>query len=61
VYQLKDQVLFVGKDRIDAKRRALDYWYRCPRRSGLTLQKFLERCRLRDEHQIAFYPPEAGR
>ena len=49
-------VVFAGKDRIDAKRRALDYWYRRPRLQGLTLRDFLLRCRLSDERVITFYP-----
>jgi hypothetical protein len=48
--------VFVGRDRVDAKRRALDYWYRQPRRSGLSLRDFLGRCRLSDDHQITYFP-----
>lgn len=51
-----NQIAFVGRDRVEAKRRALDYWYRNPRREGWTLQEFLRRCRLSaDERVITFY------
>ena len=51
-------VVFSGKDRIDAKRRALDYWYRASRPQGVTLRAFLLRCRLSDESVITFYPQQ---
>lgn len=50
-------VIFFGKDRVDTKRRALDYWYRAPRRAGVTLREFLEHCRMApSEREITFYP-----
>jgi hypothetical protein len=53
-------VVFVGKDRVDAKRRALDYWYRQPRRSGLSLREFLGRCRLSHDCRITYFPAWRG-
>jgi len=52
--------VFVGKDRVDAKRRALDYWYRQPRRSGLSLREFLGCCRLSHDCQITYFPAWRG-
>jgi len=60
VYQLnqnrpRNLITFFGRDRADVARRALDYWYRQPRRSGVTLKQFLQGCRLsRDERTIVF-------
>ena len=54
----KQPIIFIGKDRLEAKRRALDYWYRTPRQAGLTLNQFLQCCRLfADDCRIAYYPP----
>ena len=50
-------IIFSGRDRIDAKRRAMDYWYRRHRLRGLTLRQFLLRCRLVEDNVITFYPP----
>ena len=50
-------IVFNGRDRIDAKRRAMDYWYRRHRLEGVTLRQFLLRCRLVDDKVITFYPP----
>jgi len=47
---------FTGKNRLDAKRRAMDYWYRHPRRQGLSLRRFLLCCRISAGHVITFYP-----
>lgn len=49
-------IVFSGKDRIDAKRRAMDYWYRHPRQLGLTLRQFLLCCRISSDRVITFYP-----
>jgi hypothetical protein len=53
-------VVFNGRDRIDAKRRAMDYWYRQPRQSGLTLRQFLTCCRLTSDREITYYPQQRG-
>jgi len=49
-------VVFGGRDRIEAKRRALDHWYRRTRHRGVTLRQFLSRCRLTGEREITYYP-----
>jgi len=38
----KQPITFRGKDRLEAKRRAMDYWYRHPRQQGLSLRQFLQ-------------------
>jgi hypothetical protein len=56
VYKLDHNLIaFSGRDRVAAKRRALEYWYRNSRKSGLSLKDFLKRCRLStDERRIVF-------
>jgi len=58
VYRLNhSSVTFTGRDKIEVKRRALDYWYRNPRLDGHSLREFLGRCRLSaDERMIVFHP-----
>ena len=58
MYQLnRNSVTFTGKDKIEVKRRALDYWYRNPRLDGHSLRDFLSRCRLSaDGRRIVFHP-----
>lgn len=49
---------FVGKNRADAKRKALNYWYLNRTKLGLDLQEFSARCRLlENERTIVFYDP----
>jgi hypothetical protein len=43
---LHNLITFVGKDRVEVTRRALDYWYRTLRGPGITLKEFLRHCRL---------------
>lgn len=51
----RNLITIFGRDRCDVARRALDYWYENPRRRGITLKQFLQRCRLsRDERTIVF-------
>jgi len=59
VYRFKPSltVTFTGRDKIEVKRRALDYWYRNPRLDGCSLRNFLGQCRLSaDERVIVFQP-----
>ena len=37
---------FSGKDRIQVRRKALDYWYQHRGELGLNLRSFLDRCLL---------------
>jgi hypothetical protein len=54
-YQLKP-LIFQGRDRAHAKRRALDWWYRHREDLGLCLRDFFSRCRIsRDERTISFF------
>lgn len=49
--------MFRGRNRADAKRRALNYWYINRRELGVDLRAFSERCRLQtDNRTILFYP-----
>lgn len=49
--------MFRGRNRADAKRRALNYWYVNRTRLGVDLRAFSERCRLQtDNCTILFYP-----
>jgi hypothetical protein len=55
-------VSFSGRDRVDVKRRALDYWYQNRERLGLSLCRFLLQCKMSgDGRTIVFEdarPPE---
>lgn len=52
-------VYFRGRNRADAKRKALNYWYINQARLGLSLRDFSTRCRLLDdERTILFYDPK---
>jgi hypothetical protein len=52
----QNRITFVGRDKVEVARRALDYWYRNPMREGLTLIDFLHRCRISaDERKITFH------
>lgn len=49
--------MFRGEDRIQVRRKALDYWYQNRGGLGLSLRAFLERCRVSvDGRSIAFCP-----
>lgn len=49
-------VTFKGRNRADAKRRALNYWYVNQRRLALDIRAFTARCRLQsDGNTILFY------
>jgi hypothetical protein len=46
---------FSGKNRAEAKRRALSYWYQHREKLNLSLRDFFARCRLSaDERTIIF-------
>jgi hypothetical protein len=48
---------FGGRTRGQAKRRALQHWYRNRGELGLDLRAYFDRCRLKaDGHTIVFYP-----
>ena len=59
MYQLNTSALvtFEGKDQIEVKRRALDYWYRNSRLAGRTLKDFLRRCRLSADGRVIVFRP----
>ena len=49
-------VRFRGRNRADAKRKALNFWYVNQQRLGLSLGAFSAQCRLlEDERTIVFY------
>jgi hypothetical protein len=52
-----EPIVFRGRSRADAKRRALNYWYMNRQELGVDLRTFSERCRLQaDNCTIHFYP-----
>jgi hypothetical protein len=51
---------FKGRDRKDAKRKALSYWHSHSRELGLSLREFLTHCRIGPkEKTIVFSEPQA--
>jgi hypothetical protein len=55
------KVNFSGRDRVHAKRKALDYWYNNRDVLGLSVMDFFRRCRLSpDERTITFIPSISG-
>jgi hypothetical protein len=52
---------FTGRNRAEAKRAALSYWYRHRERLALTLRDFFSFCRLSsDERTIFFLTARSG-
>lgn len=48
---------FKGRNRADAKRRALNYWFLNKNKLGMGIQDFSARCRLKEDGRtIVFYP-----
>ena len=45
---------FCGRDRVHARRKALDWWFHHRQALGLRLREFLALCRFRDERTIVF-------
>ena len=41
-----EDIAFSGHDRLQVRRKALDYWYQHRNELGLNLRAFLERCLL---------------
>lgn len=55
------KVNFNGRDRVQVKRKALDYWYDNRDKLQLSLRDFFSRCRMsRDERTITFSPTISG-
>ena len=53
----KGPVEFHGRNRSDAKRKALNYWYLNKKGLRLDIRAFSQRCRLKsDGRTIVFYP-----
>jgi hypothetical protein len=53
-------VQFSGRDRLQVKRKALDYWYQNRGILNLSLQDFLAYCEMSsDQRTITFRPPAA--
>jgi hypothetical protein len=54
-------VEFFGRDRVHAKRKALEYWYQNRHALHLTLADFFARCRISpDNRTITFHGTAAG-
>jgi hypothetical protein len=52
---------FSGRDRVQAQRRAIDWWFTHRRALGLCLRDFFSRCRVSDDKRtITFIHPETS-
>lgn len=52
------KVNFSGRDRVQVKRKALDYWYDNRHKLQLSMRDFFSRCRMsRDGQTITFSTP----
>jgi hypothetical protein len=55
------KVNFNGRDRVQVKRKALDYWYDNRDKLQLSMRDFFSRCRMsRDERTITFSISNSG-
>jgi hypothetical protein len=52
---------FVGKNRFDAKRKALRFWYANQDVLRESMQEFAKRCRLSSDQKVITYQRESSR
>ena len=52
---VKDEIVFIGETRLDAKRAMLRYWARNQSNLGLSLDQFSAKCRLLADHRTIVF------
>jgi hypothetical protein len=52
---------FVGKNRLDAKRKALRFWYANQAVLRESMQEFAKRCRLSSDQKVITYQRQSSR
>ena len=61
IVELEPLITFEGRDRLQAKQKALLYWYEHGKHLHMTVTDFFARCRISsDERRITFHEPRVA-